>query len=176
MFTKIHQVDSSIIKSVQKLPKEIRPLMIALTFIGEPLVLLSIVISLTVYMFINKQASVVKAGFATAVLLLVSPILKIIFQRSRPAVIFASINQPKSYSFPSGHAYMSMLVLGLLAYVAYARLQQPLGIIVAISLALIIFGIGLSRVYLGVHYASDVIAGWLVAFVLLVLIIKIFGV
>lgn len=176
MIARIHQIDISILQAVQRLPNWARPLMVTFTFVGEPLVLLSIIAVFSIYMFIAKQILLVRVGAITALLLLVSPLLKIIFQRSRPEVIFASINQPKSYSFPSGHAYMSMLVLGLLAYLAITRLHQPWGIIIAILLAVFILGIGLSRIYLGVHYASDVLAGWVIAAVVLICLIKLSGI
>jgi membrane-associated phospholipid phosphatase len=70
----------------------------------------------------------------------------------------------KSYSFPSGHALYSLCFYGVLASLLAAHAPPgaaPIGIYVAA--ALLIAGIGLSRVYLGVHYPSDVIAGYLAA-------------
>ncbi len=176
MKSALHSIDNNILHTVQKLPDWLRPLMLTLTFIGEPLVLLTVLFVFSVYMFVTKQTVLAKVGIISAVLLLISPVLKIFFQRNRPEVVFASITQPKSYSFPSGHAYMSMLVLGLLTYLAATRLSQPWSLLVIIVLATIIFGIGISRIYLGVHYASDVIAGWALGAVVLIIVIKLSGI
>jgi undecaprenyl-diphosphatase len=81
-------------------------------------------------------------------------ILKIQFHRQRPEPFFGTL-LPASYSFPSGHALLSFCCYGALA--AFA------GALARVAAAALILGIGVSRVYLGVHYATDVIAGYLVA-------------
>jgi len=111
-----------------------------------------------------------------AIALLLSPLLKLIFHRSRPDIIFTTINQPKSYSFPSGHAYSSFLIFGFLAYLAFTRLHSPWNIIIPAVMGSLIILISLSRVYLGVHYASDVIIGWIIASIILAVIIRLSGV
>jgi undecaprenyl-diphosphatase len=86
-------------------------------------------------------------------------LLKIIIARPRP--LHSLIFEP-SYSFPSGHAASSVVVYGLLAYIAWRYLVKRLWarILVAFAAFLLIVATGFSRVYLGVHYPSDVIAGW----------------
>jgi undecaprenyl-diphosphatase len=81
-------------------------------------------------------------------------VLKIRIHRQRPAPFFGTL-LPASYSFPSGHALLSLCCYGTLAAFNGALLR-----IAAVAL---ILGIGVSRVYLGVHYPTDVIAGYLAA-------------
>lgn len=89
--------------------------------------------------------------------------LKVSFVRVRP-VPFFDTPLPDSYSFPSGHALYALCFYGVLAWLLTARLlNKSVWVLIwslAVSLALLI---GLSRIYLGVHYPSDVIAGFAAA-------------
>lgn len=177
MLSKLHELDINILTQVRKLPKGIRPVMIASTIVGQPVVLLALIAIFAGYMYVLKEYTLVRVSMAASLLLLVSPIFKIVFQRARPdELLYASYKQPSSYSFPSGHAYCSILILGLFAYLAYTRIDSPYQLLVPIVLAVLIFVIGFSRVYLGSHYASDVFAGWLLGSIVLVLLIKISGI
>lgn len=87
-------------------------------------------------------------------------VLKAIFQRARPDAYF-DYALPSSYSFPSGHSLSSVCFYGILAWLVTARMKNRAAKIAVWTLAvLLIFLIGLSRVYLGVHYPSDVLAGY----------------
>ena len=90
--------------------------------------------------------------------------LKLAFHRTRPDPFF--IPKPSTYSFPSGHALISLcfygLVAGTLAHDMDAKWQRALTWSVA---SLLVVTIGLSRVYLGVHWPSDVIAGYAAALI-----------
>ncbi len=89
---------------------------------------------------------------------------KTAFQRTRPPVEFAMITQPASYSFPSGHALHSMLFFGVLTFVLVRGLRTLRARLVVIGVAAIAVGLtGVSRVYLGVHWPSDVLAAWCLA-------------
>jgi undecaprenyl-diphosphatase len=88
--------------------------------------------------------------------------LKYAFHRTRPEPYFVPL--PHSYSFPSGHALYSLCFYGVLAALIAGRIRDVyLRVIVWTVAALLILGIGFSRVYLGVHYPSDVVAGYLAA-------------
>jgi len=89
--------------------------------------------------------------------------LKIAFARTRPIPYF-DLPAPVSFSFPSGHALCSACFYGVLAWLFATRTEsRALRIVVWIVAGAMIFLVGLSRVYLGVHYPSDVIAGYLAA-------------
>jgi undecaprenyl-diphosphatase len=88
--------------------------------------------------------------------------LKLAFRRPRPVAFFGVA--PDSYSFPSGHALASMCFYGVLAGLLTARVRSPrLRVLLWLAAALLIGVIGFSRIYLGVHYPTDVVAGYLAA-------------
>jgi undecaprenyl-diphosphatase len=90
--------------------------------------------------------------------------LKLAFHRARPDPFF--ISKPSSYSFPSGHALISLCFYGLLAgTVAHEMSAKWQRILTWTAAVLLIAMIGLSRVYLGVHWPSDVIAGYAAALI-----------
>lgn len=176
MLEQLHILDIRVLKLVQRLPKSIHPLMVASTILGQPVVILGIITVFAVWMIGIKQFLLAEVSLVLAVALLLSPLLKLIFQRKRPDIIFTTIDQPKSYSFPSGHAYSSLLIFGFLAYLAFTQISSPWNSIVAVVLGILIVLITTSRVYLGVHYPSDVIIGWLLGLTILVMTIKLSGV
>jgi undecaprenyl-diphosphatase len=91
---------------------------------------------------------------------LLDTLLKLAFGRARPTAFF-DYPLPRSHSFPSGHAFFAASLFGGLAVLVSGRLTSPLlrVIVWAAAISLILL-IGLSRVYLGVHYPSDVLAGY----------------
>lgn len=105
-----------------------------------------------------------KAGLAVALFgsLIASQIIKLMVQRMRPDASAALIHVT-GYSFPSMHAAVSLATYGFLAYMAWTLMHPPHHRAPWIFLlSILIVLIGFSRMYLGVHYASDVIAGFAV--------------
>ncbi len=98
--------------------------------------------------------------------------LKLIFTRPRPT-LWESLIQETSYSFPSGHALGSMVLYGSLAYLL-ARSHPSRSPLIYGTAAVMIILIGLSRLYLGVHYPTDIIAGYIIGFLWLRICIAIF--
>lgn len=95
---------------------------------------------------------------------LLTAVLKHEFRRPRPLPFFGPILD--SYSFPSGHSLSSFCFYGVLAGLITARVRPlRIRVIVWTVSALLVMLIGVSRIYLGVHYPSDVIAGYLAALV-----------
>lgn len=86
-------------------------------------------------------------------------LLKILFERPRP---LHSLIIETGKSFPSGHATGSMVLYGLLGYLTWRYLVHPTWarVLTVLIAALLILGTGVSRLILGVHYPSDVLAGW----------------
>jgi undecaprenyl-diphosphatase len=137
-------------------------LMLAVTALGSQAVLLVVAGGAVIWMFLSgshRDAWLIVIGMAGAELLM--PILKVEFHRQRPEPFFDVI-APNSYSFPSGHALLSFCCYGLLAMVAGSHLRGRRRQLVRIGAVVLILAIGISRVYLGVHHATDVIAGYLV--------------
>lgn len=98
-------------------------------------------------------------------------ILKFIIARPRPEVL--RIVQENGYSFPSGHSMVATGFYGFLIYLVYKniknkKIKYPLIAILSILILLI----GISRIYLGAHYATDVIGGWIIGIIYLAFFIK----
>ncbi|MBC8052583.1 MAG: phosphatase PAP2 family protein [Sphingobacteriaceae bacterium] len=111
------------------------------------------------FLFIRKHRwySIKIPAISLSSLLLMS-VLKMIFNRPRPLIPL--MEPARGLSFPSGHAMMSATFFGLIIYFIYRQNLNPKIKTLLISfLVVFILSIGLSRIYLRVHYASDVIAG-----------------
>lgn len=106
----------------------------------------------------RRQAFVMALAMLGAVVLDNS--FKLAFHRIRPEAFFGPI--PHTYSFPSGHALFAVCFYGALATILAAEVgSAALRIGVWVLAMLIVLCIGLSRIYLGVHYPTDVLAGYL---------------
>lgn len=96
-------------------------------------------------------------------------ILKYIFHRTRPSFWHSAITET-GYSFPSGHAMMSSALVLCLIVILWNTRWRVVSIILG---SFIVIMIGTSRLYLGVHYPTDVIAGWCVSFVWVAIVVAI---
>ena len=91
---------------------------------------------------------------------IINVLLKVTFKRTRPASFFGT-PIPSSFSFPSGHALLALCFYGILAYLIALRWNNlPVRCTAWSAAVLLALAIGLSRIYLGVHYPSDVIASY----------------
>lgn len=116
------------------------------------------VCALSFLFFKNKNKSWLIL-FNVALCLLLNQFCKHLFLRNRPIDINLIVE--KGYSFPSGHSMVSLAFYGLFIYIVYkSNLNKFVKFLLIMLLSTIILLIGVSRIYLGVHYTSDVIAGF----------------
>ena len=99
--------------------------------------------------------------------------MKLIFAKPRPE-LWPRLIPETSFSFPSGHALGSMVLYGVLAYLLSRLFPQKSSIFYGIS-AVVIGAIGISRLYLGVHWPTDIFAGYSVGFLWLMMNIAFFN-
>ena len=138
----------------------ITPIAKIITEFGSVVILISIA---TILFIVIRNK---KIGFCIflnlAIIGALNQILKNIVQRPRPTE-YRLINQ-SGYSFPSGHSMASVAFYGFLIYLIFKKVKnKKVRNTVIFCLALLILLIGISRIYLGVHYTSDVLAGFLIS-------------
>lgn len=130
-------------------------------------------ITLTVILVILiKNKKIGLSIFSNLVIITVlNQLLKRILQRPRPTEF--RIIEETGYSFPSGHSMVSMAFYGYLIYLIYKYVENRyVKWISIVLLSVLICSIGVSRIYLGVHYTSDVLGGFLVSISYLILFIS----
>jgi len=141
-----------------------------ITEFGDATILIIITIIFLIILKNKKMAITVVLNLSIFPLLNV--FLKNIIKRPRP--VGYRLIEESGYSFPSGHSMASMAFYGLIIYYVLKNVKnKTVRNIICTSLSILIILIGTSRIYLGVHYATDVIAGFLVSIVYLVIYITI---
>lgn len=136
-------------------------------FIATSLLILIIVFY---YILKKKKIAYLLAGNLIFIVLL-NQIIKFMIRRDRP--IGFRLIEETGYSFPSGHAMVSMAFYGMLIYIIKHLIKnKPLKIFLITLNVFIILLIGISRVYLGVHYLSDVITGYSISLIYLLVLTK----
>lgn len=140
-----------------------------ITNLGSPYVL--ILLTLLSFLLKNKKLSfIITANLG--LITIINQVLKFIVKRPRPSDLFLIVET--GYSFPSGHSMVRLSFYGLLIYFIYKYFKnKKLKIFLITLLSLIIVLIGVSRVYLGVHFVSDVISGFLLSLSYLIIFIKV---
>lgn len=159
----IARFDIGLTKRIQSLPRGWQTPMNLATFLGEPIVIVAVCLFVAGVSWRQNHSVIAKGFIAVIVASGFNGILKYFFHRTRPDTLYVSHMRFKSYSFPSGHSFGSLLLYGLLAYIAYAHLSSTWGWLIATVATITIFAVGLSRVYLGAHFPTDVIAGWILS-------------
>jgi undecaprenyl-diphosphatase len=160
--------DTNLLLAIQKIQVPwLSSIMLLLTSIGDPTVLVTLGIATSAVLLIRHQRSeamtVVIAGLGALGLNL---LLKQLFERARPQ-LWARVVDVRFYSFPSGHAMLSIVMYGLFGYLLATRYPKYRNLII-LCMSLLIALVGFSRLYFGVHWPTDVIAGYAAGFVWLV--------
>lgn len=133
-----------------------------ITRVGEPafLVLVTLVAGWRLSAVGRLRAAVLLA-LSTIGVAALSEGLKVVFHRARPPAFFG-YDEPITYSYPSGHALTSICFYGVLAMILSENVKSAARRrALRMAAALLVLLIGSSRVYLGVHYPTDVLGGWL---------------
>ncbi|HIK08028.1 MAG TPA: phosphatase PAP2 family protein [Trichormus sp. M33_DOE_039] len=153
-------LDESILLGLQKLHSPLLDaIMKSVTFLGEPLFFLSISSVLGINLWQNQhQREATTLGLATVGAVGLNVLFKELFRRSRPALWDYIVNAVH-YSFPSGHAMVSTAVYGCIGYILAKEFPQWRKPILG-STTVLILAIGVSRLYLGVHWPTDILAGY----------------
>lgn len=135
----------------------------AVTTLGYYRVVLPLLAAtVTIFYLVRWRLSAVLLVVSTAGSIVLTTVLKFVFRRARPDIIETGYSA-SFYSFPSGHATVAVGFYGALTLILAYRLRGLARWAVAAAGVLIILLIGFSRLYLGVHYLTDVLAGFLAA-------------
>ena len=137
-------------------------IMVAISFLGGDGLVIAAFLSFAIFLGLRWRRAALWLVTTILGALVLDVALKYAFHRPRPVPFFGDV--PHTYSFPSGHSLFSFCFYGVLAGILAHRTKSfRLRVFIGAMAALLIAAIGLSRIYLGVHYPSDVIAGYLTA-------------
>lgn len=159
---KIARFDNSVIGFIQN--KESPPLTLIMkgfTFIGSSTVVVVLAIFTMIFLFrvLHHRLELLLFFFVIAGSALLNYALKLIFRRERPSL--HRLIQETGYSFPSGHSMEAFALYGTIAFLLWKHIPTKAGRVWTIMICIfMIVMIGLSRIYLGVHYPSDVIGAY----------------
>ncbi|MDB4866551.1 MAG: hypothetical protein JWR03_884 [Cohnella sp.] len=155
--------DAAVIRQVQGWETPwLTPVMKFFTAIGTgvPLVALTVAILFILYRFFRHRRELILFLVAVIGSSLLNPLLKSVFHLQRPTL--HRLVEQTGYGFPSGHAMGAFSLYGITAYLLWRHIRSKTGRIVLIAVSIfLVLAIGLSRIYLGVHYPSDVVGGYL---------------
>lgn len=146
------------------------PILKAITELGG--VAFTVLAGVLIFMFCKKNRWFITIDLVGVTL--VNQVIKHIIRRPRPNVL--RLVEESGYSFPSGHSMVSMAFYGIIIYLVYKNVSNKyLKWILIILLSLLILSIGFSRIYVGVHYFTDVVGGFLLGLAYLIIYINIYN-
>ena len=130
-----------------------------------------IVVTIALFILIKNKKIRLSILSNLVIITILNQLLKRILQRPRPTEY--RIIEETGYSFPSGHSMISMAFYGYLIYLIYKYIKNKyIRWISIVLLSILICAIGISRIYLGVHYTSDVLGGFLISISYLIIYIS----
>ncbi|KKP86701.1 MAG: Phosphoesterase PA-phosphatase related protein, partial [candidate division CPR3 bacterium GW2011_GWE2_35_7] len=147
-------------------------LMNVITYFGSSVVIFITTVFIILVSFRKHRKEAIFFIFTLFMGITINFFLKLIFQIPRPNI--APLIVENTYSYPSGHAMNSLVLYGTVSYLTYRYFHNKKleAIVITVSMVLV-FLIGFSRIYLGVHYLSDVVAGYIAGFFWLLMCILI---
>lgn len=131
------------------------------TFIGSApfVIVLSLFLLFFLFKVLHHRFELILFVFAIAGSSILNGILKNLFQRVRPDL--HRLIDVEGYSFPSGHAMNAFTVYGIISFLLWRHITSRLGRVTLLFVSIVmILAIGISRIYLGVHYPSDIVGGY----------------
>ncbi|MEH7180310.1 phosphatase PAP2 family protein [Neobacillus vireti] len=160
---KIIDFDNAVISAVQSQESPfLTRIMEFFTTVGSTLwvVIICLLILIFLYKMLHHRHELVLFIVVVAGSPLLNMVLKEIFQRARPDL--NRLIEISGYSFPSGHAMNAFTVYGILTFLLWRHIFNLTGrTLLLLFSSFVVFMIGVSRIYLGVHYPSDIIGGYL---------------
>ena len=136
-----------------------------ITRLGDTVVIMIIVVLTLI--ILNKRERVI-LGSSTIITVTLNQTIKHILQRPRPDHL--RLIKQGGFSYPSGHSMIAVCVYGIMIYLINKKVQnKKLKIALSILLTILILAIGISRIYVGVHYPSDVLGGFILSTVILLI-------
>ena len=160
-------IDDSVYNFIIKFSSEMTTkFMKIFTFLGSTPFIIGLCILVFVILFYQKQKEYAyKCAGILVISTLINNIVKVIVRRPRPEYITVVEN---TFSYPSGHTMASVTLYGFLIYfILKSKISRTYKIVFSIILSIIPVLVGISRIYLGAHYFSDVFGGALLSFMLL---------
>ncbi|HOX96014.1 MAG TPA: phosphatase PAP2 family protein [Candidatus Woesebacteria bacterium] len=178
-FIPYFNLDISISKMIQNIDSSIfDQIMRAVSTLGNQPLMVFVVITGALILFLSglRREAVISSLF-TAIAVLSGALVKMIVDRPRPSDSLVRVTSwLTDNSYPSNHTLAFTVFFGFLLYVLLKKVHRtPLSIFLTIILILLIATIGISRIYLGVHWASDVAGGYLFGLLWLSGAIKIYN-
>lgn len=168
----VHRFDRRVTKAVVTLFGESsRPFFAFMTALGDPVTVLIGTLAIVGSGIYYSEERLVVMGLMIPLTVILGAALKILFERARPMTEYAMNMRLKTFSFPSGHSNGSMILFGIFAFMAFSLLPLPWQYVVGVACSAVPIFVGVSRVYLGAHFPSDVIAGWTLGLTSLALVI-----
>lgn len=154
---------------------DLDPFFIFLSFIGSRNFLYPAMLVVSIYLIFKRYHFAIMMVWVNIVgVRFINTCIKGIYQRERPSL--EHLVDAHFYSFPSGHAMNSMATYGMLAFLFILIVQNwKIKIFAVLSASIIILMIGTSRIYLGVHYPLDVLAGYFAGAAWLTLLIGVWA-
>jgi hypothetical protein len=134
------------------------------SFFGSELVAILLVVAVALLGRRGRWGAVAGLFLTTVGAQLLNNVLKDLFHRTRPAPVEWLAVPAQAWSFPSGHAMVSAAFYLFLAYLGWRILRGRVRVLWTVGLLVLVLAIGLSRLYLGVHYLTDVVAGYIAGF------------